>query len=345
MRTMKKISLYFLCICMWFFFAESLSVSVAETIPEKDAQALARIIHQKYKHGIFTVNAYKRIYSGNPSSKDETLKKGSWRRNVGTAIPIDDQGHLITINSVVEDAEKVRLIRFAGDKIEARVLGSDYTGRIAVLKIDDHLTSKLPKIVSLNHIHPGHEIFFLGVTPGMSVDAGFGLIKTIQPSDGTFCIKTTVNPGTSGTPVFDKNENLLGLLAFQIDTSGDSASSVPGEKTYIVLSLEYASALAHSVINNIEAECGWLGLCIDPTSSKKDGVLIKRVIEGSPADKSGIIPYDKIVEFNGVSISSLNQLSETFATTKAGDKVIIKILRNSKLLPLNITLAEHPKKY
>lgn len=328
---------------MWLFFADALSVSVAETIPEKDAQALARKIQQKYKQCIFTVNAYKRIYSGNPSSNKDALNKGSWRRNVGTAIPIDDHGHLITINSVVEDAEKIRIVRFTGEKIEARVLGSDYTGRIAVLKIDDHLTSNLPKIVSLNQVHSGHEIFFLGVIPGMSVDASFGLIKTIQLSDGTLCVNTTVNPGTSGTPVFDKNENLLGLLAFQIDTSGDSAPSTPGENNYIVLSLEYASALAHSVINNIEAECGWIGLCIDPTSSIKDGVIIKRVIEGSPADKSGIIPHDKIVEFNGVSISGLNQLSETFAATKAGDKVTIIILRNSKLLPIKVTLAEHPK--
>ena len=174
MRTMKNLSLYFIGFCIWFLFIESLSVSLAETIPEKDSQALAKEIHQKYKQFIFTVNAYKKLHSPNLSSKKDTFKKDGWSRNVGTAIPIDDRGYLITINSVVKDAEKVRIIRSTGEKVEASVLGCDHTGRIAVLKINDRFTSKLPKIVSLDQIQSGDEIFFLGVIPGMSVDAGFG---------------------------------------------------------------------------------------------------------------------------------------------------------------------------
>ena len=225
-----------------------------------------------------------------------------------------------------------------GKQVKARVLGSDYTGFISVLEIDDNHISTLPPIASLESIHPGNEVFFLGVIPGMSLATNPGIIGTIRPFNGTFEVKTSGNPGTSGPPVFDKNKNVLGLLAFQIDNNDKASGTETAEKTYLVISLKYASVLARQVINIAEDKCGWLGLGICPKNSGENKVLIQKVIKDSPAYKNGIKPEDRIIEFNSIAISSPHQFIEAFIKTKPGDKISIKILRENKPLSFNITL-------
>ncbi len=248
------------------------------------------------------------------------------------------------MHSVVENAEKVRVITSTGEKINACILGCDYTGKISVLKIENYNISTLPKITSWNRIHTGNEVFFFGVVPGMSVAVNFGLINDIRPSDGIIKIYASGNPGTSGTPVFDRNENVLGLLAFKLDSTDSISQKIPSktQNTYLVISLEQALVLAHSVINNVEHKCGWLGLIICLKSSAKEVILVKDVIKDSPAFKSGIKPSDFIVEFNGIPISTPHQLSETITNTKVKDIVTIKILRGDKLLTFDVTLAHRP---
>lgn len=134
------------------------------------------------------------------------------------------------------------------------------------------------------------------------------------------------------------------IIDFKIDTIDDTTPCESYENTYLVISSEYASLLARLVINNSKAKCGWLGLDIDPTSSVKDGVIIKNVTKGSPANKSGLKSLDKIIEFNNIPISTLLQLCEAFSNKRSGDTVSLKILRAGKLLSFNVTLAERPDK-
>jgi len=336
---MKKPRNAVVCACIWLVISVSdVSDVSAQTAPGTESDAFASKIHLNCKQFIYTVNAYSRIKPGVLVPKKHTAKNARWQRNVGTAIPIDKNGHLITLNNVVNNAEKIRIITHSGNKIRARIVGSDYTGSITVLKINDQHISTLPGISSLNIMRSGEEVFFLGVVPGMSVDVHSGIIKAIRPSDGTIEVSTTGNPGTSGTPVFDKDENILGLLAFQVDNNNVPSTTVPKENTYLVISLEYASVLARRVIINKESGCGWLGVCIDFTSSGKNGILISDVIKDSPAYKSHIKPLDRIFEFNGIPISTPNQFSDAFSTANAGETVLIKILRGNENLSFNVKL-------
>ena len=341
---MKKFFSVFQLIFIGFLAFKAASEPLAET---NDSE-IASKIQRNYGRWVLTVNAYSRIDSNISLNEQKNTKKANFRLNVGTAFPIDQQGHLITIHCIVENAEKVQVITSYGDKINAQVLGCDFTGKISVLKIDSSFITSFPNITSLNNLRSGDKVFFLGVIPGMSVAVNSGLITEIRISDGTIVVTAFGNPGTSGAPVFDREENLVGLLAFQIksdkETSFQSLPEKSNEKnTYLVLSFEHASVLARTIVNNYEAKCGWLGLCIDLQASSKEGVLIHNVIDGSPAYKSGLKPNDIITEFNSLSITTPRQLIETTTLTQAGDIVSIKILRNGKILSFDVKLALHPK--
>ena len=346
---MKKNFYFIVSVSQVIFLGFLAFKAVSEPLAESNDSELASKIERNYRRWVLTVNAYSRIDRDIPLNEQKNTKKANFRLNVGTAFPIDQQGHLITIHSIVENAEKVQVITSYDEKINAQVLGCDFTGKIAVLKIDSSFIPPLPNITPCNKIRSGDKVFFLGIIPGMSVAVNSGLITEIRISDGTIVVTAMGNPGTSGTPVFDKEENMLGLLAFQIKPDkGTSLHTLPeksNEKnTYIVLSFEHASVLAHTIVNNYEAKCGWLGLSIDLQTPSKEGVLILYVFDGSPAYKSGLKPNDIITEFNSLSITTPRQLIETTTLTQAGDIVSIKILRNGKILLFDVTLASHPKR-
>ena len=175
--------------------------------------------------------------------------------------------------------------------------------------------------------------------PGMSVDVKCGGITSLNPSDGTFEVKTDSIPGTSGTPVFDSNEHVLGLLAYKVDTNSGSQTVADGNN-YLIISLEHASVLAKQIIRKKKPKCGWLGICIDLTSINEDGILVTNIIDGSPAAKGNIQPQDRIYEYNGCPVRSIRDFSEAVTDSKAGDTVTIRVLRGMNRLTMNVTLAE-----
>jgi len=315
-------------------FSLILSQGYAQTAEETDTEKCARKIRNNCVKCVYTVNAYLKI-----DSNGSGTPQARWKRNVGTAIPIDDEGYLITLRNVVENAEKVKVVSSSGEKIEARVVGSDYTGCISVLKIDRRFVRFVPNIIPLKTLTSGNKVFFLGVVPGMLVDVSCGIISRVMASDGTFEVKGDDIPKTSGTPVFDRDENVLGLLAYQIKQEGASHVRGEAERKYLIISHEHAAVLARHVISNNRPSCGWLGVCIDLTSSNGSGILITDVIEGSPAEKSDIRPNDIICEYNGHTISSPSQFSDYFSRTRAGDTVTIKLIRGNRHISVDVKLA------
>jgi len=334
MTAMKKYGFVLYSVVSFFVLSSVLPRGYAQTTGETDTEKCARKIRNNCVKCVYTVNAYLKIDSNGSESP-----RARWKRNVGTAIPIDDEGYLITLRSVVENAEKVKVVSSSGEKIEARVVGSDYTGCISVLKIDGRFIRFIPNIIPLKTLKAGSKVFFLGVVPGMSVDVSCGTVTRVMASDGTFEVRGDDIPRTSGTPVFDRDENVLGLLAYQIKPEGVPPARSRAERKYLIISHEHAAVLARHVISNNRPRCGWLGVCIDLTSSNGNGILITDVIEGSPAEKSDIRPNDIICEYNGHTISSPSQFSDYFSRTKAGDTVTIKLIRGNRHLSVDVKLA------
>lgn len=347
---MKNIILYITLFFTFSFLSSVFPLNVSADSLTFD-ESFAREIIEKYGSSIFAVNAYTKLQKDDNIKRKKGDKSHRWCQNVGTAFMFGNDGYLITFNCVIKNAEEVQVISNSGEKVRASVLGREETGKINVLKIDHVHDVSIPEAASCNTINPGEEVVLLGLK-GKVLTAVSGIINDIRPSDGTVVVAVSGDPGTSGTPVFDKNGHLLGFLAYKIEkddnrtykTSKDNA--VSETNSYVVIPAESAWIIAQSIINRAEGKCGWLGISSSVNNidnSGKEGIVIQGVIKDSPAEKCGLKINDYLFEFNNISISSPIHLIEAITATKAGDTFSIKVRRGNKIISSKVTLSAYPE--
>jgi serine protease Do len=287
----------------------------------------------KYGGCVFTVHAYLKASSAKAGGK--SAKK---RRNVGTAFLLDSQGLLVTLNCVVRDAEKIVITGNRGETYSASVIGNDEAGRITVLKIKTHFLFSPPPIKPVLTVKPGGKVFFLGIPPGKSLASTSGVVHSVHETDGAIIVTVNGDPGTSGTPVFDENGQTIGLLAYHLC---EKESTIGGKTlpmdSYMVFPMEYASLVARSIILNSDVRGGWLGISIAVKN-----LFVKNVVRESPADRSGIKPGDTIVQFNGETINSTEDLVGAMSSTHSGDTIQLKVLRDGEPRAFSVKLSDHP---
>ena len=313
------------------------SVSVAQAGGNPELQNTEQDILDGFRHCVFTVNAYSSIV---PEQTEGNTEKAKWKRNVGTALPIDDMGHLITISCVLKDAEKVTVMTDTGESVPAKVVGSDSAGRISVLRIDPMYIKEVPHAGSIDAVEKGSFAYFFGAVPDMEIAVTRGWISMFRPDDGIFELLGPKTAGTSGTPILDGDSNVIGILAFNIDTDDID----PDLSKYAVIPYEYAYVLARYIINNDMMNVGWLGVAIDISSTGK-GILVSKVIESSPATNAGIAPGDRIVSFHDTVVTSPRHFIDLLGGTAPRDVVNITLLRGGDQLGVTVTMGDNPGRW
>ena len=306
------------------------AVPVVPSAAGQDSSSVAGM----YAGIVFTVNAYPP--QGFDSSGARTDGKVRRSRNVGAAFPVEGDSFVITLGSVVRNAEKIEVFG-GGIRYGATVAGTDSGVRIVVLKLDRQLKTTLPPVGRLQSVTPGGRVTFLGISKGGKVFEAKGTVKSVRAHDGMMVVSAEGNPGICGTPVFDSSGRVIGLLAYRLNSAAVEKDPNPANNSFLVFSMEYAALQARSIINRFQANSGWLGL-----STALDTLVVQRVAPGGPAEKSGIQRDDRIVEFNGKPVATPEELVRGVGATHPGDKVKIKVIRNGGTLAFDILLAGHP---
>lgn len=312
---------------------------------EYAADSFEKHLIDAFGNNVFTVNAYTRNTAGTTRPADEK-GTGNWCQRIGTAYLYDTSGHLVTFHSITNDAKKIHVHSRNGEKFSARVLKGRLPAKITVIAIDSRGIDAIPSKLPFYDVRPGMDVAFLSL-----MDAEFtvvhGKVKDTIAPDGTIIVDVEGEPGTSGTPVFDTESNLIGFLAYQITPDAKPhASDDPAEEcSYVVIPAESAYIIAHSIVNCLDGDCGWLGIASSVNNGSHDGegIVIKQVFNGSPADKIGLKVNDRIVEFNGKPITSPVHLIEEISSTSAGEKVSVKFNRAGKILSESVILSRYPR--
>lgn len=308
------------------------ALTMAPVLPA-GAQSAPGAILDKFRQSVFTVNAYCKL----PRDNVEKASQGAprWRRNVGSAFPIGGQGYLITLNSVIRDARKVQVVGADGKQYDAAAVGYDAEERISVLKIRRNAGFPAPPVCPMEDVKPGDRVIFLGSPSGGTLSAISGSVRAVNDPDGSVTVTVAVEPGTSGTPVFNERGQVIGLLAYHLEDDvppGDAHAH-----SYLVLPMEYATLLAHTIINRHETRSGWLGI-----STTLNGLKVVEVAKGSPAEKSGIRPGDRVLGLNGSKVETPEDLVRVMGSTRPGETVRIRVLRGTETMALTTKLLGHP---
>jgi len=235
----------------------------------------------------------------------------------GSGWVFDANGDIVTNNHVVEGATQVEVDFPSGDKVFAKVLGTDPNSDLAVVKVDPSAVKLVPlSLGDSTSLQVGQIVVAIGNPFGLSGTMTTGIISGLgrtvpstgtttanQPSFSTGDVIQTdaaINPGNSGGPLLDLNGNVVGVNS-QYETSGVStATSQPGNSGIgFAISVATVKRVVPSLITNGKFDYPYLGIESSGTVlplyitqalglQSPNGVYVTGVASGGPADKAGI---------------------------------------------------------
>jgi S1-C subfamily serine protease len=308
----------------------------------------------------------------NPFREEESRGGGI---ATGSGFLIDNEGHILTNNHVVEGAMKVTVRLGSSDTShEAEVVGADPATDVALLKVDVPASQQHP--LSLGNsakVQVGDPVVAIGNPFGLdrTVTAGIvsALQRQIQAPNGfsiSHVIQTdaAINPGNSGGPLIDSEGRVIGINS-QIQTGGGNDGNVG---IGFAVPINTAREVAEQIEQHGEVKHAFLGISggsVTPAVAKAlklpvdKGVLINEVVKDGPADKAGVeggdteatiegagvtLGGDIITEVDGKPISSMEDVINTVNSAQPGDKMELTLLRGAnETKHVTVTLGVRPK--
>jgi serine protease DegQ len=156
-----------------------------------------------------------------------------------------------------------------------------------------------------------------------------------------------INPGNSGGALIDAHGNLIGINTAIYSNNGASMG------IGFAIPINLAKQIMESIIKTGGVTRGWIGIepqnltpeLIGSMKLPKDtrGIIVRGVLEGSPADRANLKPGDVLVSLNNISIKDVRVLLDQVAGIEPGTAVNCKIIRKEKEIILSIKISKRPK--
>ncbi len=295
------------------------------------------------------------------------------RQDIGSGILIDTAGHVVTTTFEIENPDKIEIVFSDGKVSAAKLLGTDTLTDIAVLRVADTSLTTAPKAIAesikwgdSSKIDTGSWTVTIGSSYGHSPIISWGIVGGWDTLPDQMCgelikINAAITPGNSGGAVVNTSGEIVGMIfAVLTEPTGinSPANVLFGEQDDInirqflvqpsplgtrnqeiafALPIEIVRTVAKEIIEHGKVARGWLGVEVDIGEA---GVYVTRVIEGSPAHKSGLLPKDVILEFDKTAVRSYAELLRCVVTKRPDTSVQLKIDRNGTAQHCTVILGE-----
>jgi len=277
---------------------------------------------------------------------------GSGSGGAGTGFVITQDGYIVTNNHVAENAAKIEVAFTSGEIESAKIVGTDPSADLAVLKVD---RTGLPTVElgDSDAVQVGDEVVAIGnalaLEGGLSVTRGIisGTDRNVETNVGSALVgmlqtDAAINPGNSGGPLLDAQGRVVGInTAIANPASAQNVGfAIPISKAKPIiddLRLGRAAAfLGVSTQNVTPALARELDLKVN------EGAYVAKVTTGTPAKDAGIEVGDVIVEIGGKAISDSTDVQTAVREHRPGDKVTIVVDRRGDRKTSEATLTERP---
>lgn len=271
---------------------------------------------------------------------------------VGSGVIVNADGYIVTNHHVVQDATSIIVSLHDGEEYEAEVVGTDPDTDVALIKIEVDGLPTVP-LGDSDELEVGDWVIAVGTPFGLSATMTAGIVSAkgrhqVGPyKDHKYqdFIQTDapINPGSSGGPLFDLGGNVVGI---------NTAINAAGQGIGFAIPINMVKPIIPQLYEHGTVLRSWLGVNIQMMTAplaqafglpgQPRGALVSDVLDGSPAHQAGIRVGDIILEFDGESIESVDELSWLAATKGQGAKVKVKIFRKGKKKTLKVNLASMP---
>lgn len=268
----------------------------------------------------------------------------------------DDELLIATNYHVVEGADTLSVAFTDGNAVEASVKGFDEERDLAVVSVslddvkDDTMDAiSIAKIGSSDDLKVGEQVIAIGNALGYGQSVTTGIVSaknrrmdsdnntvtdgSDDSSDGVNLIQTdaAINPGNSGGALLNMEGEVVGINSAKL-------ASTEVEGMGYAIAISDVTDILQNLMNETsrdkldDSEHGVLGIEGSSVSSEAvqmygipAGVFVKKVTEGGAADKAGLKANSVITEFNGKTVSSIDQLSEYLSYYEPDEEVELTV--------------------
>ena len=295
------------------------------------------------------------------------------QRALGSGFVLDKSGHVVTNFHVVQGAEQIEVSFTNRDSVEARLVGSDPSTDLAVLKVDVDARALTPlRLGDSDRVRIGDSVVAIGNPLGLERSVTAGIVSALHrpltaPNDFTIddVIQTdaAINSGNSGGPLIAATGRVIGVnTAIATGNTGARGNIGIG----FAVPINTVRDVASQLIARGRVEHAFIGVgaqAIDADIARlfnlpvDRGLLVVRVYEGSGAEDAGLRPGtdevvvagesyrlggDIIVEVDGMTVRSPQDLREAISARKPGDKIRIEAYRGDDKRSFEVTLGKQP---
>ncbi len=272
--------------------------------------------------------------------------------SAGSGVIISDDGYIVTNNHVIKDANTIEITLEDNRHYVAKLIGTDPTTDLALIKIDEKNLEFLPYGNS-DDVVVGQWVLAVGNPYDLTSTVTAGIVSAmarnirILQRDSQFAIESfiqtdaAVNPGNSGGALINTSGQLVGINTAIASRTG----------SYTGYSFAVPVNLVKKVMDDLlefgVVQRGLLGIIIlnvDAQLSKEynlhvvEGVYVAEVNKNSGAEEAGIKAKDVIIAIDGQKVRNTSRLQELVAVHRPGDKVAVLLLRDGEEKYIEATL-------
>lgn len=292
---------------------------------------------------------------GNPGggSRQQQIQTPK-RQLTGSGVIISEDGYIVTNNHVVEGADELTVTLNDNREFSARVVGTDKSTDLALIKVSGKNLPTLP-IGNSDNLKVGEWVIAVGnpynlnntVTAGIVSAKARGLGATQGGVESFIQTDAAINQGNSGGALVNVQGELVGINAMLYSQTGSYSGygfAIPtvimnkvvddikkyGSVQRVILGIQ-----GGDVINYINAQKEE-GKTVDLGTN--EGVYVDKVSEEGNGAEIGLHKKDVIVKFDGKKVTKMSELQQLLNTKRPGDKASITFLRDKKAITKTITL-------
>src|SRR5258707_4712751 len=286
----------------------------------------------------------------------------------GSGFILDNQGHILTNNHVIDNAQKVEVTLSDKHKYKATVVGVDKAHDLALLQINNAPDLQPATLAESANLAVGQRVYAIGNPFGLSGTMTRGIISAIRsirgpgnsPIEDAIQTDAAVNPGNSGGPLLNSRGAVIGVTTLIANNGADQSSGIGVAIPVNTAKAGIADFAKYGRIRRPSLDISTLAIGPDIAEQiglpADYGVLIQRVLPGGAAEKAGLhggtqrAGYlgnmavmsggDLIIAMDGQEIANTQDLAAAMNSHKADDEVTLTIFRGRRKMDVKVKLSD-----
>ena len=325
-------------------------------VADKVGPAVVRITTSSSRTKHANPDAFPNPFGEQPEEDD----RRPVRQGTGSGFIISADGKVLTNAHVVDGNDRVEVTLQDGRTLTGKVIGADPITDVAAIQLDG---TNFPTVVlgGATKLSPGQWAIAIGNPLGLDHTVTAGIISALGRSSSEVGIPekrvrfiqtdAAINPGNSGGPLLNDKGEVIGI---------NTAIRANAQGLGFAIPIETARTISDQLFKQGKASHPFLGVQMaDLTPELRDritresrrqvqvteekGVIILGIAKDSPASKANLQPGDIFKKIDGKSIETSTDVQSKVEASQIGQPLTIEILRDSKILSLELRPAEFPK--